>query len=111
MGQTGGEEEEEKEESSSEKGTKESEKYSKFWGQFGKSLKLGVIEDTTNRQRLAKLLRFYSSKSPDKLTSLDDYISRMKDGQKQIYYLAGMVLWPLNSSCLMLECGRVFACM
>lgn len=90
-GQAGGEEEEDKEESSGEKGTKESEKYSKFWNAFGKSLKLGVIEDTTNRQRLAKLLRFYSSKSPDKLTSLDDYISRMKDGQKQIYYLAGMV--------------------
>jgi heat shock protein 90kDa beta len=70
-------------------GVKESEKYGTFWGQFGKAIKLGVIEDTANRQRLAKLLRFKTSKSPDKLTSLDDYISRMKEGQKQIYYLTG----------------------
>jgi heat shock protein 90kDa beta len=89
-------EDEEKEEDST--GVKESEKYAKFWGQFGKSLKLGVIEDTANRQRLAKLLRFYSSKSPDKLTSLDDYISRMKEGQKQIYYLAGKAALSLAST-------------
>jgi heat shock protein beta len=64
-------------------------KYAKFWKEFGKAIKLGIIEDTSNRVRLAKLLRFHSSKSGDKLTSLDQYISRMKPGQKQIYYLTG----------------------
>eukprot|EP00245_Coleochaete_scutata_P004390 TRINITY_DN1689_c0_g1_i1.p1 TRINITY_DN1689_c0_g1~~TRINITY_DN1689_c0_g1_i1.p1 ORF type:complete len:830 (-),score=288.69 TRINITY_DN1689_c0_g1_i1:525-3014(-) len=64
-------------------------KYAKFWKEFGKAIKLGIVEDSTNRVRLAKLLRFYSSKSEDKFTSLDDYISRMKPGQKQIYYLTG----------------------
>ncbi|GLI59667.1 hypothetical protein VaNZ11_001606 [Volvox africanus] len=63
--------------------------YGKFWEQFGRSIKLGIIEDSTNRNRLAKLLRVYTSKSGDKLTTLDEYISRMKEGQKSIYYLAG----------------------
>ncbi len=52
-------------------------------------MKLGVIEDTSNRNRLAKLLRFKSSKSDDELISLDQYIARMKDGQKEIYFLGG----------------------
>jgi heat shock protein beta len=64
-------------------------KYAKFWKEYGKAIKLGIIEDTSNRVRLAKLLRFYSSKSGDRLTSLDQYILRMKPGQKQIYFLAG----------------------
>ncbi|EFJ49245.1 hypothetical protein VOLCADRAFT_80696 [Volvox carteri f. nagariensis] len=63
--------------------------YGKFWEQFGRSIKLGIIEDTTHRNRLAKLLRVYTSKSGDKLTTLDEYVSRMKEGQKSIYYLAG----------------------
>ncbi len=46
-------------------------------------------EDTTNRSRLTKLMRFYTSKSPDTLTSFDEYVARMKEGQKDIYYLAG----------------------
>ena len=64
-------------------------KYEEFWAQFGGAVKMGIIEDAANRTRLAKLLRFYSSTSRDKLTSLDAYISRMKEGQKNIYYLAG----------------------
>eukprot|EP00798_Chlamydomonas_sp_ICE-L_P027680 gene27680-7322_t len=64
-------------------------KYATFWESFGRAMKLGVIEDTTNRNRLAKLLRFPSSKSEDKLTTLEEYVSRMKDGQKEIYFLAG----------------------
>ncbi len=47
-----------------------------------------MIEDQDNRNRLAKLLRFYSSKSEDNMTSLDEYVSRMKEGQKQIFYMA-----------------------
>ncbi|XP_044512281.1 endoplasmin homolog [Mangifera indica] len=63
--------------------------YTKFWTEFGKSIKLGIIEDAANRNRLAKLLRFESTKSDGKLTSLDQYISRMKAGQKDIFYITG----------------------
>uniref|UniRef100_A0A2P2LPM4 Endoplasmin homolog n=2 Tax=Rhizophora mucronata TaxID=61149 RepID=A0A2P2LPM4_RHIMU len=63
--------------------------YTKFWNEFGKSIKLGIIEDATNRNRLAKLLRFESTKSDGKLTSLDQYISRMKPEQKDIFYITG----------------------
>ncbi len=63
--------------------------YDTFWKNFGKALKLGIIEDASNRTRLAKLLRFTTSKSGGKLTSLEAYVSRMKDWQKQIYYLTG----------------------
>lgn len=65
------------------------EKYAKFWKAFGKNIKLGIIEDSSNRMKLAKLLRFYSTNDPEKLTSLDDYISRMKDTQDTILYLPG----------------------
>ncbi|XP_020581987.1 LOW QUALITY PROTEIN: endoplasmin homolog [Phalaenopsis equestris] len=63
--------------------------YAKFWNEFGKSIKLGIIEDAQNRNRLAKLLRFESTKSEGKLASLDEYISRMKAGQKDIFYITG----------------------
>uniref|UniRef100_A0A5B7B0R7 Endoplasmin-like protein n=1 Tax=Davidia involucrata TaxID=16924 RepID=A0A5B7B0R7_DAVIN len=63
--------------------------YAKFWNEFGKSIKLGIIEDAANRNRLAKLLRFESTKSDSKLTSLDQYIKRMKPGQKDIFYITG----------------------
>jgi len=54
--------------------------YKKFWEQFGKNLKLGIHEDSTNRPKLAEFLRYYSSKSGDELIPLKDYISRMKEG-------------------------------
>lgn len=60
------------------KSEEEEDKYLTFWKNFGKSIKLGVIEDSSNRLKLAKLLRFYSTEDPDKLHSLDDYIGRMK---------------------------------
>ncbi|KAM3341646.1 endoplasmin [Capsicum galapagoense] len=72
--------------------------YAKFWNQFGKSIKLGIIEDATNRNRLAKLLRFETSKSDGKLTSLDQYISRMKSGQKDIFYITGASKEQLEKS-------------
>ncbi|KAK2642543.1 hypothetical protein Ddye_024306 [Dipteronia dyeriana] len=65
----------------------EGEVNTQFWNEFGKSIKLGIIEDAANRKRLAKLLRFESTKSDGKLTSLDQYISRMKKGQKDIFYI------------------------
>jgi heat shock protein beta len=73
-------------------------KYEKFWKEYGKAIKLGVIEDSSNRTRLAKLLRFYTSKSGDKLTSLEEYVGRMKEGQKQIYYLAGNSMDEVKNS-------------
>ena len=64
-------------------------KYEIFWNNFGKNIKLGVIEDSSNRAKLAKLLRFHTTEKPDGLVSLDEYISRMKDDQDTILYLSG----------------------
>lgn len=64
------------------------EEYEKFWKEYSTNVKLGVIEDSSNRTRLAKLLRFQSS-AVKGLTSLADYVSRMKPNQKHIYYIAG----------------------
>lgn len=60
-----------------------------FWKEYATNVKLGVIEDTTNRIRLAKLLRFHSSADDKALTSLEKYVERMKKGQEHIYYIAG----------------------
>jgi len=62
--------------------------YIKFFEQFGKSIKMGVVEDMANRSKLAKLLRFKSSKSEGKYTSFDDYLEKKPTWQKDIYYLA-----------------------
>ena len=88
---------EKKEDTSSDNNEKKGQ-YSKFWNEFGKSIKLGIIEDATNRNRLAKLLRFESTKSEGKLTSLDQYISRMKAGQKDIFYITGTSKEQLENS-------------
>lgn len=64
------------------------EDYRKFWDNFGKNMKLGVIEDHANHKKLAPLLRFSSSFNEDELVSLDNYVDSMKEGQKAIYYIA-----------------------
>lgn len=63
-------------------------KYATFYDAFSKNLKLGVHEDETNRDKLAALLRFHSSKSGERMTSLAQYTERMAPNQKHIYYLA-----------------------
>jgi molecular chaperone HtpG len=63
--------------------------YTKFYEQFGKNLKLGVHEDSTNRAKIADLMRYPTSKSGDDQISLKEYVDRMKEGQQDIYYITG----------------------
>ena len=72
--------------------------YIELWEQFGKSLKIGVIEDSANRNKLARLLRYKTTLSDGKWTSLENYEKRMKEWQKQIYYISGDSVEKLENS-------------
>ncbi len=72
------------------------EKYGQFWQEYSTNIKLGVMEDSANRTRLAKLLRFRSSSGG--LTSLSEYVERMKDKQEHIFYMAGSSLAEVHAS-------------
>ncbi len=71
------------------KRTEKYDDYMTFWKNFGIVLKEGIYEDFGNREEIAGLSYFYSTHEADKLTSLDEYISRAKEGQKAIYYITG----------------------
>merc|ERR1712194_631292 len=72
--------------------------YKKFYEQFGKCLKLGVHEDSTNRTKVAELMRYHSSKSGDEQISFKEYVDRMKEGQNDIYYITGESIVAVSSS-------------
>merc|ERR1712235_187192 len=69
--------------------SEDKDNYKKFYEQFSKNMKLGIHEDSTNREKLAGYLRYYTSASGDEMCGLSDYVSRMKENQKDIYYITG----------------------
>merc|ERR1712121_199561 len=69
--------------------SEDKDNYKKFYEQFSKNMKLGIHEDSTNRKKLAGSLRYYTSASGDEMCGLSDYVSRMKENQKDIYYITG----------------------
>lgn len=90
---------EDKDEEGNPKKQKELNPYIKFWSQFGKSLKLGMVEDNTNRSKLSKLLRYKSTMTGSgEWVSLEQYVARMKPWQKEIYYIAGESLETVRES-------------
>merc|ERR1712225_21462 len=72
--------------------------YKKFYEQFAKCLKLGIHEDSTNRNKIAELMRYHSSKSGDEMVSLKEYVDRMKEGQNDIFYITGESVAQVSSS-------------
>merc|ERR1711970_1256775 len=83
------EEKEEKDEEEKEDKKDEEGRWTKFWKEFNKNLKMGCYEDDSNRSKLSKLLRFTTTKSEDKEISLDKYLDRMQESQESIYYMSG----------------------
>ena len=93
--------------------------WKKFYEQFGKNLKLGIHEDSTNRKKLASFLRYHTSASGDEMCSLGDYVSRMKENQKDLYYITGngrdligskrIIVHHINDELLSLSDGK-FLC-
>ena len=74
------------------------EKYARFWQEFGRVFKEGIVEDTANQEKIARLLRFSSTQSDEQTVSLDDYRERMKTGQDRIYYITADSLAAAKNS-------------
>jgi len=104
------EEKEEKDEEAEKKDDKEEEEkvdpYIEFWEQFGKSIKLGLVEDSSNRTKLSKLLRFKTSKSEGKWVSLEQYVDNMQKDQEYIYYISGESLEAVENSPFLEQCKK-----
>merc|ERR1712196_543825 len=92
------EDEEEESEDEDEDEDEEDDPYITFWEAFGKNIKLGIIEDSANRSKLQKLLRFKSNKSGEGWTSLEEYVDSMPEWQKSIYYISGESVETVENS-------------
>ena len=82
------------------------EDFTKFYEQFGKNIKLGIHEDSTNREKLSDLLMFYSTKSGDEMVTLKEYIERMQETQKSIYYITGESKKVVENSPFIEKCKK-----
>merc|ERR1739838_377024 len=78
--------------------SEDKDNFKKFYEQFSKNLKLGIHEDSTNRKKIAGYLRYFTSASGDEMCSLGDYVSRMKENQKDIYYITGESKYVVSAS-------------